>query len=88
MAATPTLWQALTRWARSPNCWVCSGPKTCLDVHTGVGVSRASDGELVRTKGRPDVVQFSGGEPSIHPQIIEMLRAAKRRDIRHVMLSI
>lgn len=43
--------------------------------------------ELVRTEGRPDVVQFSGGEPSIHPQIIEMLRAARRRDIRHVMLN-
>jgi uncharacterized radical SAM superfamily Fe-S cluster-containing enzyme len=43
--------------------------------------------ELVRTEGRPEVVQFSGGEPSIHPQIIDMLRAARDRDIRHVMLN-
>src|SRR5579859_2142154 len=42
---------------------------------------------LVAAEGSPEVVQFSGGEPSIHPQIIEMIRAAKRRDIHHVMLN-
>src|SRR3989475_8200113 len=42
---------------------------------------------LVETEGNPEVVQFSGGEPSIHPQIIEMLKAAKKRNIRHVMLN-
>ena len=31
----------------------------------------------VATEGDPQVVQFSGGEPSIHPQIIPMLRAAQ-----------
>jgi 7,8-dihydro-6-hydroxymethylpterin dimethyltransferase len=42
---------------------------------------------LVATEGRPEVVQFSGGEPSIHPQIIPMMRAAKARDIQYVMLN-
>lgn len=42
---------------------------------------------FVETEGHPEVVQFSGGEPSIHPQIIPMLRAAKARNIRHVMLN-
>jgi uncharacterized radical SAM superfamily Fe-S cluster-containing enzyme len=42
---------------------------------------------LVATEGNPEVVQFSGGEPSIHPQIIEMMKAAKKRNIRHVMLN-
>lgn len=42
---------------------------------------------LVETEGNPEVVQFSGGEPSIHPQIIEMMGAAKARGIRHVMLN-
>ena len=32
---------------------------------------------FVATEGNPEVVQFSGGEPSIHPEIIPMLRAAK-----------
>lgn len=42
---------------------------------------------LVETEGNPEVVQFSGGEPSIHPQIIEMMKAAKTRNIRYVMLN-
>jgi len=43
--------------------------------------------DFVRTEGSPEVVQFSGGEPTIHPQIVEMLRAAKQRNIRYVMLN-
>ncbi len=42
---------------------------------------------LVVTEGNPEVVQFSGGEPSIHPQIVPMMRAAKARNIRYVMLN-
>jgi hypothetical protein len=42
---------------------------------------------LVATEGSPQVVQFSGGEPTIHPQIIPMIRAAQARDIRYVMLN-
>jgi len=42
---------------------------------------------FVETEGSPEVVQFSGGEPSIHPQIIPMMRAAKARNIRHVMIN-
>ena len=42
---------------------------------------------LIETEGFPEVVQFSGGEPSIHPEILPMLRAAKSRNIRHVMIN-
>lgn len=49
-------------------------------------VEQMLDG-FVRTEGKPEVVQFSGGEPTIHPQIIEFIRAAKRRDISFVMLN-
>jgi len=42
---------------------------------------------FLETEGRPEVVQISGGEPTIHPQILEILAAAKARDIRHVMLN-
>jgi uncharacterized radical SAM superfamily Fe-S cluster-containing enzyme len=42
---------------------------------------------FVRAEGEPESVQLSGGEPSIHPQILEMLAAAKRRGIRLVMLN-
>jgi uncharacterized radical SAM superfamily Fe-S cluster-containing enzyme len=42
---------------------------------------------FLRAEGEPESVQLSGGEPSIHPQILEMLAAAKRRGIRLVMLN-
>jgi uncharacterized radical SAM superfamily Fe-S cluster-containing enzyme len=42
---------------------------------------------LVATEGNPEVVQFSGGEPSIHPQIIPMMKAAQDRGIANVMLN-
>lgn len=33
------------------------------------------------------MVQFSGGEPTIHPQIIDFVKAAKARGIRFVMIN-
>ena len=43
--------------------------------------------DYVRTEGNPEVVQFSGGEPTIHPQIIDFVRAAKDRNIPFVMIN-
>jgi hypothetical protein len=42
---------------------------------------------LVASEGEPDLVQFSGGEPTLHPQILEIIAAAKQRPIRHIMLN-
>jgi len=42
---------------------------------------------LVESEGEPDLLQISGGEPTIHPRILEIIAAAKRRPIRHVMLN-
>jgi tetraether lipid synthase len=42
---------------------------------------------FVRAEGEPESVQLSGGEPSIHLQILDMLAAAKRRGIKLVMLN-
>ena len=43
--------------------------------------------DFVRTEGDPEVIQFSGGEPTIHPQIIEFIAAAKARGISLVMIN-
>ena len=43
--------------------------------------------DYVRTEGRPEVVQFSGGEPTMHPRIIDFVRAAYARDIRFIMIN-
>ena len=42
---------------------------------------------VVRNEGEPDVVQISGGEPTIHPQFFAILDAAKARPIRHLMVN-
>jgi uncharacterized radical SAM superfamily Fe-S cluster-containing enzyme len=42
---------------------------------------------VVANEGKPDVVQISGGEPTVHPQFFEILDIAKTKPIRHLMLN-
>jgi uncharacterized radical SAM superfamily Fe-S cluster-containing enzyme len=42
---------------------------------------------LVASEGEPDLLQISGGEPTLHPQILEFLHLAKARPIRHLMIN-
>ncbi len=43
--------------------------------------------ELVKNEGEPDIVQLSGGEPTIHPDFFEVLDLAKTKPIRHLMIN-
>jgi uncharacterized radical SAM superfamily Fe-S cluster-containing enzyme len=42
---------------------------------------------IVANEGEPDIVQISGGEPTIHPQFFEILDMAKRKPIKHLMVN-
>ena len=42
---------------------------------------------FVELEGDPEVVQFSGGEPTIHPEILPMLRMAGDKGVKVVMLN-
>src|SRR5919197_717637 len=42
---------------------------------------------IVATEGYADVVQFSGGEPTINPQILEIVALAKTKRITAVMIN-
>ncbi|MBI4288228.1 MAG: radical SAM protein [Chloroflexi bacterium] len=42
---------------------------------------------LIEAEGRPEVVQISGGEPTLHPQLMDILAAVRARNILHVMLN-
>jgi 7,8-dihydro-6-hydroxymethylpterin dimethyltransferase len=66
-----------------PLCFSEAGPGFSLTLEE---VEQVLD-DFVRTEGKPEVIQFSGGEPTIHPQIIEFVREAKRRDISFVMIN-
>jgi 7,8-dihydro-6-hydroxymethylpterin dimethyltransferase len=42
---------------------------------------------FVAAEGEPEVVQFSGGEPTIHPRILDFIALAREKGIRSVMLN-
>jgi uncharacterized radical SAM superfamily Fe-S cluster-containing enzyme len=42
---------------------------------------------VVRNEAQPDVVQISGGEPTLHPEFFAVLDLAKARPIRHLMVN-
>jgi uncharacterized radical SAM superfamily Fe-S cluster-containing enzyme len=42
---------------------------------------------VVKAEGEPDLVQLSGGEPTIHPLFWEIVAAARARPIRHIMVN-
>lgn len=70
---------------RCPICYADSGPHRSAfrDLAT---IERMLDA-IVANEGEPDVVQLSGGEPTLHPELFAILDAAKRRPIRHLMLN-
>ncbi len=42
---------------------------------------------IIRNEGEPQVVQLSGGEPTIHPEFFEILALAKSKPIKHIMIN-
>ncbi|NHZ82999.1 radical SAM protein [Massilia sp. CCM 8695] len=42
---------------------------------------------VVANEGEADVMQLSGGEPTLHPRFWDILDAAKARPIKHVMVN-
>jgi 7,8-dihydro-6-hydroxymethylpterin dimethyltransferase len=42
---------------------------------------------IVANEGEPDIVQISGGEPTIHPEFFQILDLAKARPIKHLMIN-
>ena len=68
-----------------PTCYAMSSPhygshRTLEEVERMFDIVVANEGE-------PDVVQISGGEPTIHPQFFEILDIAKTKPIRHLMVN-
>lgn len=68
-----------------PTCYAGSSPtygrhRTLAEVKTMLDT-------IVANEKEPDVVQISGGEPTLHPQFFEILDYAKSLPIKHLMVN-
>ncbi len=68
-----------------PTCYAMSSPhygrhRTVEEVERMLDI-------IVENEGSPDVVQISGGEPTIHPQFFEILDIARTKPIKHLMVN-
>jgi uncharacterized radical SAM superfamily Fe-S cluster-containing enzyme len=70
---------------RCPTCYAASGPERL--THRSLDEVRAMLDAVIRSEGEADVVQLSGGEPTLHPQFFEVLAEARARPIKHLMLN-
>ena len=69
-----------------PTCFAASAP--------GIGrfaalphILRSLDTAIAREGGRVDVLMLSGGEPTVHPQVLEIIETAVDRNVTRVILN-
>ncbi len=70
---------------RCPTCYSNSSP-TYGRHRTLEEINMMLDA-IVLSEGEPDVVQISGGEPTIHPDFFAILDLAKSKPIKHLMVN-
>lgn len=68
-----------------PTCYAESAPhhgkhRTLAEINRMLDLVVANEGE-------PDVVQISGGEPTVHPDFFAIMDLCKTKPIRHLMLN-
>ena len=68
-----------------PTCYASSSPHH--GRHRTLEEIKFMIDAIVKSEGEPDVVQLSGGEPTIHPNFFEILDYAKAQPIKHLMVN-
>jgi len=70
------------------NCPVCFAESgTHRETHKPLAEIIKMLDAVVANEGEADVMQLSGGEPTLHPQFWEILDQVKARPIKHVMIN-
>ncbi|MFO0946131.1 MAG: radical SAM protein [Planctomycetota bacterium] len=67
-----------------PMCYASSGPS---GNHLSFEECKNSIDRLVKMEGRPEVLQLSGGEPTIHPEFSRILEYACAQPIDYVLIN-
>ncbi|MEX1041493.1 MAG: radical SAM protein [Pirellulaceae bacterium] len=67
-----------------PMCYASSGPG---GKHLSLEECQAAIDRYVQVEGNPEVMQISGGEPTIHPQFYEILDYALAQPIDYLMIN-
>ncbi len=70
---------------RCPVCYAESGPDR--PGWRSLELIESMLDAVVKGEGEPDVVQISGGEPTLHPEFFGILDLARARPIRHLMVN-
>lgn len=69
---------------KCPMCFASSGPG---GEHLSIDECKAAIDRLVAVEGRPEVLQLSGGEPTLHPDFPQLLDYAVAQPIDLVMVN-
>ena len=70
---------------KCPICYAESGPDR--PKFRDLALVESMLDAVVRNEKEPDVLQISGGEPTLHPDFFKILDAARKRPIRHLMVN-
>jgi uncharacterized radical SAM superfamily Fe-S cluster-containing enzyme len=71
---------------RCPTCFADSSPEL-TGVASVADVLRNIDQRLEREHGQLDVLMISGGEPTIHPRLLELLERVMDRDVVRILIN-
>ena len=70
------------------NCPICyAGSGTARETYRSMAQIEKMIAAVIRNEQQPDVVQISGGEPTVHPDFFTILDLCKKQPIRHLMVN-
>ncbi|BCE03718.1 radical SAM protein [Marinicellulosiphila megalodicopiae] len=68
-----------------PVCYADSSPQKS-NIKSMANIQVMLD-TLIASESEPDLVQLSGGEPTLHPQFFDILQLIKQSPVRHLMVN-
>jgi uncharacterized radical SAM superfamily Fe-S cluster-containing enzyme len=70
---------------RCPTCYAGSSPEK--QTHRSMAQIKAMLDLAVKNEGEPNIIQISGGEPTLHPEFFALLDEARKRPIKHLLIN-